>query len=29
MKGGKSVGKFVGLLDEDRIKKFIKDAVEK
>jgi thioredoxin-like negative regulator of GroEL len=29
VKNGKEVGKFIGLLDDDRIKKFVKDAIEK
>ena len=29
IKNGKEVGKFVGLLDDDRIKKFVKEAIEK
>lgn len=29
IKNGKEVGKFIGLIEEDKIKKFIKDAVEK
>lgn len=29
VKNGKEVGKFVGLIDDDRIKKFVKDALDK
>ncbi len=29
IKNGKEVGKIVGLMDDDRIKKFVKDAIEK
>ena len=29
IKNGKEVGKFVGLMDDDKIKKFVKDAIEK
>ena len=28
-KNGKQVGQFVGLLDENRIKKFVQDAIDK
>ena len=29
LKNGKEVGKFVGLMDDDKLKKFVKDAIEK
>jgi thioredoxin 1 len=29
IKKGKEVGKFVGMLDDDRLKKFVKDAIDK
>ena len=29
VKNGKEVGKFVGLIDDDRIRKFVKDAMDK
>ena len=29
IKNGKEVGKFVGLMDDDRLKKFVKDAIDK
>ena len=28
MKNGKEVGKFTGLIDEDKIKTFVKNAIE-
>jgi thioredoxin-like negative regulator of GroEL len=28
-KNGKVVGQFVGLIDDDRIKKFLKEAIDK
>jgi thioredoxin 1 len=29
IKNGKEVGKFVGIMDDDRLKKFVKDAIDK
>ena len=29
LKSGKEVGKFIGLLDDDRLRNFVKDAIDK